>query len=64
MRNASSREEGEFQNRFKLFKSINLIGVEDYDLEDSDDESTVISPLAHSLTLPRKGFEERCISMK
>lgn len=26
LRNASSREEGELQNRMKLYKSINLIG--------------------------------------
>jgi hypothetical protein len=64
MQNASSKEEGHLLSGLKLYKSINLIGVEDYDLEDSDDESTVVSPLAYSLTLPKKGFGETIMSMK
>ncbi len=41
MANASSKEEGQLQNRIKLYKSIYLIG-EEYDLIDSDDESNII----------------------
>lgn len=54
MKNAISKEEGHHQTWDKLYKSINLIGVEDYDLEDSDDESTVVSAMAQSMTLPRR----------
>ena len=65
MKNAISKEEGHLQAWDKIYKSINLIGVEDYDLEDSEDESTVVPPMVQSMALPnRRTFGDYKISLK
>jgi hypothetical protein len=41
---AQAKEEGEVQGQTRVFKTIHTLNTMNYEIQDSDDESTVLSP--------------------
>jgi hypothetical protein len=42
--NAQAKEEGEFKENRRMFKRLPTLDTKNYDLQDSDDEDSLVSP--------------------
>lgn len=57
-KNATAKEEGSKMEEKPLFKNIKLLKSKNYELEESDDEDSIVSPAANRLKISCGTFSE------